>query len=325
MTWMAKNAGGFPLYLDRASGARVIDLDGHELIDFCLGDTGAMAGHSPAPTVAAVQRRFAELGGATTMMPTEDAGVVAAELTRRFGAAAVELRAHRHRRQPLGAAPVPRRDRPAPHPRQQLLLPRQRRRVARHRGRRRRRCHAGSRPGNVGAPCDVTITSRVAEFNDLDGAGARAGPRRRGRRPDGAGAHEHGHRAARARLPRRRAGRDPRRRRAADQRRDAHDLGRSGRVHAGVGVRAGHRDRRQGHRRRHPGRRVRAVGERGRAARAVAPTSTWSTPAGSAARWPATRCRWPRHGPRSSEVLTDDAFDRHDRPGHALHRRRPDA
>ena len=49
--------------------ARVTDLDGHELIDFSLGDTAAMAGHSPPPTVAAVTRRFAEAGGATAMMP----------------------------------------------------------------------------------------------------------------------------------------------------------------------------------------------------------------------------------------------------------------
>ena len=40
-------AGGFPLYLDRARGARVTDIDGHEYVDFALGDTGAMAGHSP--------------------------------------------------------------------------------------------------------------------------------------------------------------------------------------------------------------------------------------------------------------------------------------
>lgn len=46
MTWMGKTAGPFPLYLAGASGARVTDLDGHELVDFCLGDTGAMAGHS---------------------------------------------------------------------------------------------------------------------------------------------------------------------------------------------------------------------------------------------------------------------------------------
>jgi len=85
MPWMAKSAAPFPLYLDRARGARVVDLDGHELIDFCLGDTGAMAGHSPAPTVAAVQHRYAELGGATAMMPTEDAEVVAGQLSERFG------------------------------------------------------------------------------------------------------------------------------------------------------------------------------------------------------------------------------------------------
>src|SRR4029077_16812582 len=85
MTWMNKSAGGFPLYLSRARGAHVEDLDGHDLVDFSLGDTGAMAGHSPAATVEAVQLRYAELGGATAMMPSEDAAWVGAELTRRFG------------------------------------------------------------------------------------------------------------------------------------------------------------------------------------------------------------------------------------------------
>jgi glutamate-1-semialdehyde 2,1-aminomutase len=85
MTWMNMWSGGFPLYLDRASGNRVTDVDGHTYVDFALGDTGAMAGHSPAPTVAAVQRRMGELGGITTMLPTEDAQWVGAELTRRFG------------------------------------------------------------------------------------------------------------------------------------------------------------------------------------------------------------------------------------------------
>src|SRR3981081_4651916 len=84
MTWMNKTAAGFPLYLDSAGGARVTNLAGHEYIDLCLGDTGAMAGHSPEPTVAAVTRRFGDLGGATVMMPTEDAAWVGAELTRRF-------------------------------------------------------------------------------------------------------------------------------------------------------------------------------------------------------------------------------------------------
>lgn len=85
MPWMNKAAGGFPRGLDRADGARVWDLDGHEYIDFCLGDTGAMAGHSPALVVAAVAKRFGELGGATAMMPTQDAEWVAAELGSRFG------------------------------------------------------------------------------------------------------------------------------------------------------------------------------------------------------------------------------------------------
>ena len=85
MTWMNMWTGGFPLYLDHARGNRVTDVDGHTYVDFALGDTGAMAGHSPAPTVAAVSRRMGELGGITTMLPTEDAQWVGAELSRRFG------------------------------------------------------------------------------------------------------------------------------------------------------------------------------------------------------------------------------------------------
>ncbi len=85
MTWMNMWSGGFPLYLDHARGNRISDVDGHTYVDFALGDTGAMAGHSPAATLAAVQRRGAELGGLTTMLPTGDAEWVGAELTRRFG------------------------------------------------------------------------------------------------------------------------------------------------------------------------------------------------------------------------------------------------
>lgn len=85
MTWMNKWSGGYPLYLSRAHGNRITDVDGNEYVDFALGDTGAMAGHSPEATVAAVQRRIGTDGGITTMMPSEDAEWVAAELTRRFG------------------------------------------------------------------------------------------------------------------------------------------------------------------------------------------------------------------------------------------------
>lgn len=84
MTWMNKWSGGFPLYLERAHGNRITDVDGQTYVDFALGDTGAMAGHSPAATTAAVVRRMGELGGVTTMLPSEDAQWVGEELTRRF-------------------------------------------------------------------------------------------------------------------------------------------------------------------------------------------------------------------------------------------------
>jgi glutamate-1-semialdehyde 2,1-aminomutase len=85
MTWMNKWSGGYPLYLATARGNRITDIDGNEYVDFALGDTGSMAGHSPAATVAAVQERIGHEGGITTMMPSLDAEWVAAELTRRFG------------------------------------------------------------------------------------------------------------------------------------------------------------------------------------------------------------------------------------------------
>lgn len=85
MTWMNKWSGGFPLYLDKANGNSITDIDGHTYIDFALGDTGAMAGHSPKPTITAVTNRLAELGGITTMLPTIDAQIVGENLSQRFG------------------------------------------------------------------------------------------------------------------------------------------------------------------------------------------------------------------------------------------------
>ena len=87
MTWMNKKAGGFPIYLDRAIGNRIWDIDGNEYIDFALGDTGAMAGHSAPAVVEAITHRVKDLGGLTTMLPTEDAEWVAKNLTERFGMA----------------------------------------------------------------------------------------------------------------------------------------------------------------------------------------------------------------------------------------------
>jgi glutamate-1-semialdehyde 2,1-aminomutase len=73
MTWMNKWAGGFPIYLDHAKGNRITSVDGHTYIDFALGDTAAMAGHSPVAVSEAINTPYTKLGGATTMLPTQDA------------------------------------------------------------------------------------------------------------------------------------------------------------------------------------------------------------------------------------------------------------
>jgi glutamate-1-semialdehyde 2,1-aminomutase len=164
MTWMNKNAAGFPIYAATARGARITDIDGHEYVDFCLGDTGAMAGHSPEPVAAAVRRQVEN--GLTTMLPTEDAALVGAELSRRFGLpswsfALTATDANRWAIRLLRAVSG----------RPKILF--------------NSYCYHGSvdeslivvgpggrgmsREGNVGAPTDVTATSRVAEFNDLPG------------------------------------------------------------------------------------------------------------------------------------------------------------
>jgi glutamate-1-semialdehyde 2,1-aminomutase len=164
MSWMAKWPGGFPLTFEKAGGATLTDADGHTYIDFCLGDTGAMAGHSPDATVAAVERRLRALGGVTTMLPSADATWVGGELARRFGlpqwqftltATDANRFALRLCRQVTGRPKV-------------LVFS---------------YCYHGtvdetfvtladgearSRAGNVGPPVDPTVTTRVVEFNDLE-------------------------------------------------------------------------------------------------------------------------------------------------------------
>jgi glutamate-1-semialdehyde 2,1-aminomutase len=166
MTWMAMWSGGFPLYLDRARGNRITDVDGHEYVDFALGDTGAMAGHSPQATAEAVVTRVQELGGMTTMLPTEDAEWVGAELGRRFGLPlwSFTLTATDANRWAIRLA--------------RLATGRPKILTFAY-------CYHGSvdeafavpgpdgeavsRPGNVGAPVPLAATTRVAEFNDLAG------------------------------------------------------------------------------------------------------------------------------------------------------------
>jgi glutamate-1-semialdehyde 2,1-aminomutase len=165
MTWMDKWAGGFPLQLDRAHGNRVVDTDGHEYVDFALGDTGAMAGHSPEPLARAVERVLSDRGGITAMLPTADAAWVGADLARRFRVQrwSFTLTATDANRWALRLA--------------RMATGRPRILVFSY-------CYHGSvdetlvvvgpdgrpasRPGNVGPAVDPTATTRVVEFNDLD-------------------------------------------------------------------------------------------------------------------------------------------------------------
>ena len=165
MTWMNKKAGGFPIYLDKAQGNRVWDIDGNEYIDFALGDTGSMAGHSAPEVVAAIEKRVKDQGGLTTMLPTEDAEWVGAELTRRFGmdkwsfsltATDANRWAIRLVRALTGRPKILFHSYCYHGSVDESLI------VVGPDG------HGMSRPGNVGSPVDVTETSRVAEFNDLE-------------------------------------------------------------------------------------------------------------------------------------------------------------
>ena len=83
MPWMGDWGTAYPLFVDHAAQNRITDVDGNDYIDFCLGDTGAMFGHSPSATAEAVTRQVRR--GITTMLPTEDAVWVGRELAARFG------------------------------------------------------------------------------------------------------------------------------------------------------------------------------------------------------------------------------------------------
>ncbi|MEE4275940.1 MAG: transaminase [Thermoleophilia bacterium] len=165
MSWMAIWAGGFPLCFTKARGNRITDVDGRTYIDFCLGDTGAMTGHSPEIVVEAVQRRISDDGGITTMLPTEDAAAVGHDLRRRFGLPCWQFT--------LSATDANR-----------FVL-----RMARQVTKRPyvlvfSRCYHGSvdetvvvvgpdgapmsKPGNVGPQVDPVLTTKVVEFNDVE-------------------------------------------------------------------------------------------------------------------------------------------------------------
>src|SRR5512147_3083520 len=83
MLWMIRWAGSFPVFVQEAKGAHFTDVDGNSYVDFCLGDTGAMTGHSPDATVQAINKQIQK--GITLMLPYEDVIWVGEELQRRFG------------------------------------------------------------------------------------------------------------------------------------------------------------------------------------------------------------------------------------------------
>jgi len=83
MHWMRDWPMPFPMVVEKASGATIHDIDGNRLDDFCLGDTGSMFGHSPAPVASAIRRQAKR--GLTYMLPSADALELGRLLAARFG------------------------------------------------------------------------------------------------------------------------------------------------------------------------------------------------------------------------------------------------
>jgi glutamate-1-semialdehyde 2,1-aminomutase len=71
-----------PIICD-AQGATITDTDGYRIDDFCLGDTGSMFGHSPAPVAKAIRKQARR--GLTYMLPSTDTDAVGDLLSARFG------------------------------------------------------------------------------------------------------------------------------------------------------------------------------------------------------------------------------------------------
>jgi glutamate-1-semialdehyde 2,1-aminomutase len=163
MSWMSKWPGAYPVFVEEAKGASFVDVDGNTYIDFCLGDTGSMTGHSPDATVSAIREQVGR--GLSAMLPTKDAAVVSTELAKRFGVAFWQFTvsatdANRH---------VIRYARLVTKKSKIIVID---------------RCYHGSvdetfatldssgktvsREGNIGAPIELDKTTRVVPFNDLD-------------------------------------------------------------------------------------------------------------------------------------------------------------
>ncbi len=170
MHWMRRWAGPFPVFADCGKGNHVKDVEGNEYLDFCLGDTGSMFGHSPEAVVRAVTAQVKR--GITMMLPTEDSIWVGEELRRRFGLPywQIAMTATDANRYSI--------------------------RLAREATRRKKilvvsGCYHGTvdealvilekgkvvaRRGNLSAPVDPAITTKAVEFNDIDALRKALGP-----------------------------------------------------------------------------------------------------------------------------------------------------
>jgi glutamate-1-semialdehyde 2,1-aminomutase len=162
MPWMTEWAGAFPVFVDEAHGAHFTDVDGNEYVDFCLGDTGAMAGHSPPAAAEAIAAQATR--GITLMLPSEDSAWVGQELGRRFSLpywqfALTATDANRFTIRLARAITA----------RPKILVYAW--------------CYHGtvdetfaiaiegetrSRPDNVGPPVDLAVTTKAVEWNDID-------------------------------------------------------------------------------------------------------------------------------------------------------------
>ena len=166
MHWMRDWPAPFPLAVAQARRTTLTTVDGRALDDFCLGDTGSMFGHSPAPVARAVRAQAGR--GLTSMLPTEQVAQAGTLLRRVFGAfqfqiAATASDANRYALRVARAVTG-------------------RRKVLVFNG-----CYHGTlqdtmvclnagrtvaRPGLVGQGFDLTEGAVAVEFNDLDGVEA---------------------------------------------------------------------------------------------------------------------------------------------------------
>ena len=161
MNWMVRWAGPFPVFVREAKGSTIWDVDGNEYLDLCLGDTGAMFGHSPDVVVSSIREQASK--GITMMLPTEDSVWVSEELSRRFGLPywQVAMTATDANRFSIRLAREVTR-------RSKVLVV--------------HGCYHGTvdetlidlkdgevvpRGGNIGPPVDPAVTTRAVEFNDL--------------------------------------------------------------------------------------------------------------------------------------------------------------